>query len=145
MVNQSADEGPTGEPAFHSVPLVRGTSLFYQLVRGVLSVVDEAKHGLRLDVKSHEDPDLMQYFEQVVGGRFLDGIIIVPQFVRDYPFIHTLKKNNFPYVLMRPASFGRDVNYLDLQSDYGAQIVAELFAKQGRRRVAMINGPAQHL
>jgi DNA-binding LacI/PurR family transcriptional regulator len=46
---------------------------------------------------------------------------------------------------MRPASFGRDANYVDLQSDYGAQLVAELFAKQGRRRVAMINGPAQHL
>jgi DNA-binding LacI/PurR family transcriptional regulator len=128
-----------------SADIVRGTSLFYHLVRGVLSVVDEAKHGLRLDVKSHEDPDLMQYFEQVVGGRSLDGIIIVPQFVRDYAFIHTLKKNNFPYVLMRPASFGRDINYVDLQSDYGAQLVAELFAKQGRRRVAMINGPAQHL
>jgi DNA-binding LacI/PurR family transcriptional regulator len=128
-----------------SADIVRGTSLFYHLVRGVLSVVDEAKHGLRLDVKSHEDPDLMQYFDQVVGGRSLDGIIIVPQFVRDYAFIHTLKKNNFPYVLMRPASFGRDINYVDLQSDYGAQLVAELFAKQGRRRVAMINGPAQHL
>jgi DNA-binding LacI/PurR family transcriptional regulator len=128
-----------------SADIVRGTSLFYQLVRGVLSVVDEAKHGLRLDVKSHEDPDLMQYFEQVVGGRSLDGIIIVPQFVRDYAFIHTLKKNNFPYILMRPAAFGRDINYVDLQSDYGAQLVAELFAKQGRRRVAMINGPAQHM
>jgi DNA-binding LacI/PurR family transcriptional regulator len=128
-----------------SADIVRGTSLFYQLVRGVLSVVDEAKHGLRLDVKSHEDPDLLQYFEQVVGGRSLDGIIIVPQFVRDYAFLHILKKNNFPYVLMRPASFGRDINYVDLRSDYGAQLVAELFAKQGRRRVAMINGPALHL
>jgi LacI family transcriptional regulator len=38
-----------------SADIVRGTSLFYQLVRGALSVVDEAKHGLRLDVKSHED------------------------------------------------------------------------------------------
>jgi hypothetical protein len=41
----------------------------------------------------------MEYFEQVLGGRFLDGIIIVPQFVRDYAFIHTLKKNNFPCIL----------------------------------------------
>ena len=43
------------------------------------------------------------------------------------------------------ASFGRDVNYVDLKSDYGARLVAEPFAKQGRRRVAMINEPAQHL
>jgi DNA-binding LacI/PurR family transcriptional regulator len=43
------------------------------------------------------------------------------------------------------ASFERDVNDADLKGDYGAQLVAELFAKQDRRRVAMINGPAQHL
>jgi hypothetical protein len=35
-----------------SSAIVLGKSLFYQLVRDVLSVVDEAKHGLRLDVKS---------------------------------------------------------------------------------------------
>ena len=46
--------------SFSSADIVRGTSLFYHLVRGALSVVDEAKHGLRLDVRSHEDPDLMQ-------------------------------------------------------------------------------------
>jgi DNA-binding LacI/PurR family transcriptional regulator len=46
---------------------------------------------------------------------------------------------------MRPASFGRDINYVDLRSDHGARLVAELFAKQGRRRVAMINGPALHV
>jgi DNA-binding LacI/PurR family transcriptional regulator len=34
---------------------------------------------------------------------------------------------------------------VDLKSDYEAQLVAELFARQGRRRVAMINRPAQHL
>ncbi|HEY0792114.1 MAG TPA: LacI family DNA-binding transcriptional regulator [Chthoniobacterales bacterium] len=128
-----------------SADIVRGTALFYHLVRGALAVVDEAKYALRLDVKSHEDPDLMQYFDQVVGGHSLDGIVIAPQFVRNYAFIHTLEQNGFPYVLMRPASFGRDVNYVDLQSDYGGQLVAELFAKQGRRRVAMINGPAQHV
>src|SRR5580693_6678638 len=60
-----------------SADIVRGTSLFYHLVRGVLSVVDEAKHGLRLDVKSHEDPDLMQYFEQVVGDYMAAGAMKV--------------------------------------------------------------------
>jgi DNA-binding LacI/PurR family transcriptional regulator len=34
---------------------------------------------------------------------------------------------------------------VDLKSDFGAQLVAELFAKQGRRRVAMLNWPSQHL
>src|SRR5580704_12380068 len=87
-----------------SADIVRGTSLFYHLVRGVLSVVDEAKHGLRLDVKSHEDPDLMQYFDQVVGGCFLDGIIIVPQFVRDYIAAMPLGTVKSPYLLVNRSS-----------------------------------------
>ena len=66
--------------------IVHKTSLFYYLQQGVLAVGYQANYSLRLDVKSHEDPDLMDYFERVVGDRTLDGIIIVPQYLRDYPF-----------------------------------------------------------
>ena len=64
-----------------------------------------AKYSLRLEVKSHEDPDLLLFFDQVVGDRSLDGIIIVPQFLTDYPFLHILQSKNFPYVMFRPARF----------------------------------------
>ena len=68
--------------------IVHKTSLFYYLQQGVLAVVYRANYSLRLDVKSHEDPDLMDYFEHVVGDQSLDGIIIVPQYLRDYPFLY---------------------------------------------------------
>ena len=71
--------------------------------------LDEAKYSLRLEVKSHEDQDLVTFFDHVAGDRSLDGIIIVPQFLTDYPFLHTLKTKNFPYVLFRPSRFGSDV------------------------------------
>jgi hypothetical protein len=125
--------------------IVHKTSLFYYLQQGVLAVVDQANYSLRLDVKAHEDPDLLDYFERVVGDRTLDGIIIVPQYRRDYPFIYPLQQRSFPYVMMRPACFGTDVNYVDLDNSRGGQLVAHLFARRGCRRVAMINGPETHV
>ena len=125
--------------------IVHKTSLFYYLQQGVLGVVYQANYSLRLDVKSHEDPDLMDYFDDVVGDRTLDGIIIVPQYLRDYPFLYPLRQRSFPYVMMRPACFGADVNYVDLDNYHGGQLVARQFAKRGCQRVAMINGPESHV
>ena len=125
--------------------IVHKTSLFYYLQQGVLTVVDRANYSLRLEVKAHEDPGLLDYFERIIGDKTLDGIIIVPQYRRDYPFIYPLQQHSFPYVMMRPACFGTDVNYLDLENYHGGQLVAQLFAKRGSTRVAMINGPETHV
>ena len=125
--------------------IVHKTSLFYYLQQGVLQVVDRANYSLRLEVKAHEDPGLGDYFERVIGDKTLDGIIIVPQYRRDYPFIYPLQQHSFPYVMMRPACFGTDVNYLDLDGYHGGQLVAQLFAQRGCMRVAMINGPETHV
>jgi DNA-binding LacI/PurR family transcriptional regulator len=110
-----------------------------------LAVVHGAGYSLRLEVKAHEDPDLSNYFEQIIGDKTLDGIIVVPQYRRDYPFLYPLQKHGFPYVMMRPACFGRDVNHLDLENFQGGQMVAQLFAQWGCSRVAMINGPETHV
>lgn len=121
--------------------IVHHTSLFYYLIEGVLAVAKEAKYSLRLEVKSHEDPDILTFFDEVVGDRSLDGIIIVPQFLTDYPFLHTLRTKNFPYVMFRPARFGSDVNYVDIENAIGARLVADLLVRLGHRKIAMINGP----
>lgn len=121
--------------------IVHRTTLFYYLVEGILAVVEQQRYSLRLEVKSHEDPDLLAFFDQVVGDRSLDGIIIVPQFLTDYPFLHTLQTRNFPYVMFRPARFGSSVNHVDIENAVGGRLVAELFARLGHKKIAMINGP----
>jgi DNA-binding LacI/PurR family transcriptional regulator len=125
--------------------IVHHTSLYYYLIEGVLAIADRAKYSLRLEVKSHEDPDLLLFFDQVVGDRSLDGIIIVPQFLTDYPFLHTLQTRSFPYVMFRPARFGTDVNYVDIENAEGGRLVAHLFARLGHTKIAMINGPETHV
>src|SRR6202048_2777767 len=125
--------------------IVHHTSLFYYLIEGVLAIADQPKYSLRLEVKSHEDPDLLLFFDQVVGDRSLDGIIIVPQFLTDYPFLHTLQTNSFPNVIFRPARFGADVNYVDIENAEGGRLVANLFRRLGHSKIAMINGPDTHV
>jgi DNA-binding LacI/PurR family transcriptional regulator len=125
--------------------IVRHTALFYYLIEGILGVVDESKYSLRLEVKSHEDPELAVYFENVVHDKSLDGIIIVPQFVGHYPFLELFQASRFPYVMFRPARFGSETNYVDIENAAGARLVADLFASLGCQRVAMINGPENHV
>jgi DNA-binding LacI/PurR family transcriptional regulator len=124
---------------------VHETALFYYLVEGVLSVVDQKNFSLRLDVKSHEDPALSTYFERVVKDRSLDGIIIVPQFLRDYDFLSILRQGSFPYVMLRPARFGDSINYVDMDNFGGGRAVANLFRSLGVNKVALINGPQTHV
>ncbi len=125
--------------------IVRHTALFYYLIEGVLGVFDERKYSLRLEVKSHEEPNLRQYFDRVIHDKSLDGIIIVPQYARDLPFVGLLQQHGFPYVLFRPARFGPETNYVDIGNAAGGRLVADLFARLGYRQVAMINGPEDHV
>jgi len=85
--------------------IVHETALLYYCLEGVLSIVDRAHYTVRFDVKSHEDPMLINYFERVIGERSLDGIVIVPQFARNYQFVELLHRNQFPYVLLHPPRF----------------------------------------
>jgi DNA-binding LacI/PurR family transcriptional regulator len=125
--------------------IVHNTSLFYYLQQGVLAVAHGAHYSLRLEVKAHEDPGLLDYFEGIIGDKTLDGIIVIPQYRGDYPFLYPLQRHGFPYVMMRPACFGRDVNHLDLENRHGGRLVARLFAQKGCSRIAMINGPKAHV
>lgn len=127
------------------VDTVHGTALFYYLIEGVHAVVDAANYSLRFDVKSHDDPTLMNYFEKAVGERTLDGIIIVPQFLCDYPFLNMLQRHGFPHVMLRPSRFANSSNYVDMDNFHGGKIVAKLFKKLGYQRIALINGPESHL
>jgi DNA-binding LacI/PurR family transcriptional regulator len=71
--------------------------------------------------------------------------MIVPQFLTDYPFLGLLQARAFPYVMFRPARFGSDVNFVDIENATGGRIVADLLIKLGHRRIAMINGPKTHV
>ncbi|MBV9106450.1 MAG: LacI family DNA-binding transcriptional regulator [Verrucomicrobia bacterium] len=125
--------------------IVHETTLLYYLLEGVLSVADWAHYTLRFDVKSHEDPMLLTYFERIIGEGALDGIVIAPQFAGDYRFVELLRRSQFPYVLMHPPRYVDSANYVDMGNYRGGQIVGELMKRCGYRRIAFINGPETHV
>ena len=125
--------------------IVRGTSLFHYLMEGILAVADEHKLAMRFAVKSYEDDDVNAYFSELVGGRTVEGVIIVPQFAQAQGFTQLLEQAGFPFVMLRPAAFGTDVSFVDMGNYEGARMVAELLVGCGARRLGIINGPAIHV
>lgn len=125
--------------------IVRRTSLFYYLIEGVLAVADQNNLSMRFAVKSYDDDDLNAYFSELVGGRTVEGIIVLPQFARPAPFTQILQRAKFPFVALRPAAFGTDVSFVDMGNYEGARMVADLLVGCGARRLGIINGPATHL
>jgi DNA-binding LacI/PurR family transcriptional regulator len=125
--------------------ILQRTSLFYYLMLGVSKIADENGFGVRFTTKSHDDADLVSYFSHIVGDRSVDGIIIIPQFARDYPFLSALQQAEYPHVLLRPARFAQGSNYVDMGDYEGGRLVADALMSVGARRIALINGPQAHL
>jgi DNA-binding LacI/PurR family transcriptional regulator len=121
------------------------TSLMYFFLQGILRVLDRQKYSLRLEVKSHDDVDLENFFAHLIGDKSLDGVILVPQFRRDYFFLDLLRDAGFPYVVLQPACFGEHINLVDIENAHGGRLVGELFARCEYRRVAMISGPEDNI
>lgn len=136
MVILTADDHPN---------IVQKTSLFYYMMEGVLAVSDQRDVAVRFAVKSYDDLNLVAYFADLVGSRLVDGVVIIPQFAHDAYFARPLRAANFPFVMLRPAAFGEDVNYVDMGNEEGGRLVADLFVRCGARRVGIINGPARHV
>jgi DNA-binding LacI/PurR family transcriptional regulator len=136
LVILTADEFPD---------IVRKTSLFYYLMEGVLAVADQRSVAVRFAVKSYDDPALATYFAELVGSRTVDGAIVIPQFAHDARFARPFEDADFPFVLLRPAAFGEDLNFVDMGNYEGGKLVANLFLSCDAQRVGIINGPASHV
>jgi DNA-binding LacI/PurR family transcriptional regulator len=136
MVILTSDEHPN---------IVHKTSLFYYMMEGVLAVSDQRNVAVRFAVKSYDDPNLISYFAELVGSRLVDGAIIIPQFAREAHFARPLLAEKFPFVMLRPQSFGDDINYVDMGNELGGRLVADLFLGCGAKRIGIINGPARHV
>ena len=125
--------------------IVRRTSLFYYLMEGILAVADQHNLSMRFAVKSYDDDDVNAYFSELVGGRTVEGVVILPQFAQATSFTQLLERARFPFVMLRPAAFGTDVSFVDMGNYEGARMVAELLVGCGARRLGIINGPATHV
>jgi DNA-binding LacI/PurR family transcriptional regulator len=125
--------------------IVRQTSLYYYLLEGVLSVADQNGMSVRFAAPSYDGPDLKRYLSELARDRLADGAIIVPQFRYGDQVCQILADLKFPFVSLQPEGYGVAAHCVDMGNYEGGCLVARFLLGLGARRVAVINGPANHI
>lgn len=124
---------------------VRETSLFHYIQESFLSVATDNGYGVRFDVKTIEDADLGPYLEGITGSGAIDGLAIITQFAAHSTHLDSIRRRNFPYVLLQPERFAPELNWIDMGNFAGGALVGQLFASCDANHIALINGPETHV
>lgn len=122
--------------------LVVDTTFFYDYIEGVLEAAGEYGYSVVFDVRNWEDPDLNDYFYAKVHDKSVDGIIIIPQYIRPYSFLKIL--DGFPSVILNSHLKDANITSFCIDNYQGGRIVAEYMLKCGFTNIAFINGPKEH-
>ena len=125
--------------------IVTGTSLFYYIMQGVLTVLDEWGYSLRFDHRFYQDKSFLSHFKNKVAERSLDGVIVIPQYSFRYAFVDVFEELAFPYMLLCPERIAGTRNFVDMGNCVGGRLVADLFGSMGAQSIAFINGPPSHV
>lgn len=122
--------------------LVVDTTFFYYYIEGVLEAAGGHGYSVVFDVRNWEDPDLNDYFYAKVHEKSVDGIIIIPQYIRPYPFLKIL--GDFPCVILNSHFMEENITSLRVDNYLGGRIIAGYMQRCGFINLAFINGPEDH-
>ncbi len=122
--------------------LVRENTFFYNYIMGVLTESQKHNYNFHLEVKNWEDPDLLDFFKIRCRDKSSDGMIIFPQYIKNYDFLQYF--DSFPYVILNPCLENKRLNYVSVEHTYGGYIIADLFIKKGFKKIGVIHGPSDH-
>ena len=116
------------------------TDLFFpQVIKSISSACNAADLNLMLLMESSESDEAAQrLFNRVVGGRYLDGIIVVSNVIEE-PLVEMLDRHHFPFVLVgRHPS--RDLSWVDVDNRTASRAAVEHLLGHGHHRIGMIAG-----
>jgi len=122
--------------------LVVDTTFFYNYIEGVLESAGKFGYSVTFDVKNWEDPDLDDFFYQKAHGKSVDGIIIIPQYIRPMSFLKIL--DGFPFVVLNSHIQDEKISSFRVDNYLGGRLVARYMQKCGYKSIAFINGPDEH-
>ncbi len=113
---------------------------FPEVIRGIGAELQGQGYSLLLSTT--ENPrDERNACLQLVRGRRVDGIILTSSQVHD-PLVRELAEAAFPFVLIGRAWDTEGVTWVNNDNLAVGQMATEHLYRQGYRRIAMINGPA---
>jgi LacI family transcriptional regulator len=116
------------------------SDLFFPLIiKGIAVASHEAEQNLMLLMEASDSGQSAErLFSRVIGGRHLDGIIVVSNVVEE-PLVELLDRHQFPAILVgRHPVF--DLSFVDVDNRASAKMVVSHLIDHGHTRIGMIGG-----
>jgi DNA-binding LacI/PurR family transcriptional regulator len=124
--------------------MTEGISYYYEMLKGALTCVQQQGYVFNFEVACWEDLEDKNFIEKKVFGKFIDGMIIIPQFMYHYSFLSLLEEEKFPYVIVNPNISISTKNTIAINNYKGGYLAADHLLSFGHRNIAFINGPENH-
>ncbi|MEZ4497578.1 MAG: LacI family DNA-binding transcriptional regulator [Thermomicrobiales bacterium] len=126
-----------------AIESVFGDRFFQMIIKSIATTANRTEQQLMLLLESSENGEngesAQRLFNRVIGGRHLDGIVVVSSEV-DEPLVELLDRYHFPSVLV-----GRhptlEMSFVDVDNQHAARLAVEHLLSHGHRRIGMIGGP----
>lgn len=116
------------------------SDLFFPLIIKSIAVASHsAEQNLMLLMEASDSGESAErLFSRVIGGRHLDGIIVVSNVVEE-PLVELLDRHQFPAILVgRHPIF--DLSFVDVDNRASARMVVNHLIDHGHTRIGMIGG-----
>ncbi len=122
-----------------AIEWIFGDPFFQIITRSVATTANRTEQQLMLLFESSESGESAQrLFNRVVGGRHLDGVVVVSSEIEE-PLVRLLDQYHFPSVLVgRHPTF--EMSYVDVDNQTSARQAVEHLLWHGHKRIAMIGG-----
>lgn len=122
--------------------LIEKSTFFYHFMQEILHVANLHNYNFHLAVVEWENPLLLEFFRRKVQDKSNDGMIIIPQYRREYSFLSDLR--DFPTVMLNPWQECGGIPSVLVNHGLGAKSVALHLIENGYREIAVIHGPNDH-
>ena len=113
---------------------------FSEFLAGVGNTASEMGYDLMVSTRPPNEQE-MEAYRLNVQGRRVDGFIIVRTRCED-PRIQYLHQVGFPFVAFGRTGGDLDFPFVDEDSEYGMQLIADHIVGLGHHRIACISAPA---
>jgi len=123
-------------------PTSPGDSLFVQMVAGLSSYFSRQERQFVLHIADNGD-NILDVYRRLIDGGGLDGFVLLSPMVND-PRVAFLRARDVPFVIHGRTEVRPDYPFFDIDNENVGYTLTRLLTRQGHRRIAFLNGPAQH-
>ncbi len=118
---------------------------YYRMLKGIMDFAQAKEYSVKYEVISWDQMRKNDFFERMVYGHSVDGVIVVPQYRYSCDFIQLFEEEKFPYVMINPwLEIGRE-HKVRIDNYLGGMYVADYIIRRHYEKIFVINGPRHHI